>query len=190
MPWSMSVEHCGISWLRRDVGKGGENMVTELRKASIWDLRQTDLLAGLSDWALAKIMGICREDVFGPGDIIFTEGTDAEDVHLLLEGQVVLEIQINAVQRRVTTTVDTVNRGHIFGWSALVEPHVLTASARCTQAARVALMNGTALLGIFKEYPEIGYAVMKNLSGIISSRLTATRLGLQREIRQLYLLNW
>ena len=165
-------------------------MLLEKSKVSLWDLRETDLFADLSDWALAKIIRMCRSDVFAPGDVIFGEGTEAADVHILLEGQVVLEIQVNAVRQRFTTTVDTMSKGCIFAWSALVAPRVLTASARCTQPARVALIDGNDLLGLFDEFPQIGYVAMRNLSHIISSRLIAMRLGLQREIRQLLLRNW
>jgi len=165
-------------------------MVAEKSGVSVWELGRMDLFVGLGDGALAKIKRLCWSDVFAPGEIIFIEGTKATDVYLLVGGQVVLEIRVNGVQQQFTTTIDSINKGHVFGWSALVEPYVLTASARCTQPTRVVRINGNDLLDLFEEYPQIGYMVMKNLSTIVSSRLTAMRLGLQREIRQLLLRDW
>lgn len=165
-------------------------MVMEVRKTATWDLRQADLFAGLSDRELAKIAKICQERVYEPGTTIFAAGTKADDVYIVLDGQVVIEIEINSGERRILTCVDTVRKGGVFAWSALVEPRVLTASARCTEGARVITINGKALLDMFEEFPYMGLTVMKNLSSVISSRLTDTRVGLQREIRRLLLSDW
>ncbi len=165
-------------------------MVLEKTSVSTWDLEQTDIFANLSDYALDKIARACQSDAFEPGDIIFTEGSVAENVYLLVEGQVALETQVNGVQQGTNITLETINKCHIFGWSALTEPQVPTVTCRCTHPSRVITINARDLKAIFEECPQIGYVVMKNLNAVVSSRLTGTRLGLQREIRQLLLRDW
>jgi CRP-like cAMP-binding protein len=83
------------------------------------------------------------------------------------------------------TTVYTVGKGEIFGWSALVPPHRLTASARCEGKADVMMINGKELTEFLEKDKHIGYVVMKNLSALISSRLASTTIALRHEIQKL-----
>ena len=82
-------------------------------------------------------------------------------------------------------TVYTVGKGEIFGWSALVPPHRLTASARCQGKADVIMINGKELMEFLEKDRRIGYVVMKNLSALISSRLASTTIALRHEIQKL-----
>lgn len=159
-------------------------------RTQVWDLRQANLFTGLSERELAKLSRLCRERFFEPGTTIFPAGIKADDVYILLDGQIAIEIEINLGKRRIVTCVHTVKKGEVFAWSSLVEPHVLTASARCTERARVCAINGNALMDMFEEFPFMGLKVMKNLSSVISSRLRDTMMGLQREIRQLLCSEW
>ena len=65
-------------------------------------------------------------------------------------------------------------------WSALVPPHVLTASIRCTEKTRMISIEALDLQRILGEAPLIEGAVMKNLARIISSRLKEGRDHLKR----------
>jgi len=159
-------------------------------RITISDLCKIDLFTGLGDRWLETIKKICRLDILMPGTIVFTAGSEAKDIYLLLEGKVAIEIDLIVGQRRITTTLDMVGRGETFAWSALVEPRVLTASARCLERARVVTIEGSALLDLFEEYPGVGYVVMKNLSRIISRRLAGTRLAIQRELQALHFSSW
>jgi hypothetical protein len=78
-----------------------------------------------------------------------------------------------------------VGKGEIFGWSALVPPHRLTASARCQGKADVITINGKELLELLEKGGRSGYVVMKNLSALISSRLALTTIALRHEIQKL-----
>jgi hypothetical protein len=55
---------------------------------SLQDLKRFDIFNGLDDAELDDIAGLCREHVCEPDSICFTEGSKAEDVHLLREGKV------------------------------------------------------------------------------------------------------
>ena len=76
-------------------------------------------------------------------------------------------------------------KGEVFGWAALVPPHQRTATARCVEKASVICVDGKTLMGLLDKNDHMGYVVMKNLSGILSTRLTYTTLVLRREIRKL-----
>ena len=149
---------------------------------SIQDLKGFELFNGLEDAELGEIAKLCREHVYEPESICFTEGSKAEDVYLLREGEV--EIVFRSPRRCSKAAVTIIGPGRVFGWSALVEPGILTASARCTKRARVISIRGADLIDIFEKNSHIGYVVMKNLSAVIGSRLTRTRKRLLLEMEK------
>jgi len=149
---------------------------------SIQDLKGFELFNGLEDAKLEEIAKLCRERVCEPESIYFTEGSKAEDLYLLREGEV--EIVFRSPRRCSKATVTRIGPGRVFGWSALVEPGVLTASARCTKRAQVISIRGADLIDIFEKDSHTGYVVMKNLSAVIASRLTRTRQRLSLEMEK------
>jgi len=149
---------------------------------SIQDLKGFELFNGLEDAELGEIAKLCRERVCEPESICFTEGSKAEDLYLLRAGEV--EIVFQSPRRCSKATVTIIGPGRVFGWSALVEPGILTASARCTKRAQVILIRGADLIDIFEKNSRIGYVVMKNLSAVIASRLTRTRQALLLEMEK------
>lgn len=152
---------------------------------SIEILKSFSLFGGLHEAALAEIAKPCRERIYEDGSVIFTIGGSATDVYLLKAGKVDIQIEFKIYDYEVITTVYTVGKGEIFGWSALVPPHRLTASARCQGKAEVIMINGKELMEFLEKDRRIGYVVMKNLSTLISSRLASTTIALRHEIQKL-----
>ena len=148
-------------------------------------LQSFSLFSGLSQSELAGIANLCRERAYESGSVIFTIGGSATDVYLLETGKVDIQIEFKIYDYETMTTVYTVEKGEIFGWSALVPPHRLTASARCEGKAAVIMINGNKLLEFLEKDRRIGYVVMKNLSALISSRLASTTIALRHEIQKL-----
>jgi CRP-like cAMP-binding protein len=148
-------------------------------------LKSFSLFSGLSQTELAGIAKLCRQRAYESGSVIFTIGGTATDVYLLETGKVDIQIEFKIHDYEVMTTVYTVGKGEIFGWSALVPPHRLTASARCEGKADVIMINGKELLEFLEKDKRIGYVVMKNLSALISSRLASTTIALRHEIQKL-----
>ena len=148
-------------------------------------LKSFGLFSGLGQSELAGIAKLCRERTYESGSVIFTIGGSATDVYLLETGKVDIQIEFKIHDYEVMTTVYTVGKGEIFGWSALVPPHRLTASARCEGKADVIMINGKELMEFLEKDRHIGYVVMKNLSALISSRLASTTIALRHEIQKL-----
>jgi len=148
-------------------------------------LQSFSLFSGLSQTELAGIAKLCRERAYESGSVIFTIGGSATDVYLLDTGKVDIQIEFKIYEYETVATVYTVGKGEIFGWSALVPPHRLTASARCEGKANVIMINGKELMEFLEKDRRIGYVVMKNLSALISSRLASTTIALRHEIQKL-----
>ncbi len=148
-------------------------------------LKSISLFSGLSQTELAGIAKLCRERTYESGSVIFTIGGSATDVYLLETGKIDIQIEFKIYDNEIITTVYTVGKGEIFGWSALVPPHRLTASARCEGKADVIMINGKEFMEFLEKDRRIGYVVMKNLSALISSRLASTTIALRHEIQKL-----
>lgn len=148
-------------------------------------LKSFSLFSGLSQTELAGIAKLCRERTYEDSSGIFTIGGSAKDVYLLETGKVDIQIEFKIYDYETVATVYTVGKGDIFGWSALVPPHRLTASARCEGKADVIMINGKELIEFLEKDRRIGYVVMKNLSSLISSRLASTTIALRHEIQKL-----
>lgn len=148
-------------------------------------LEEFDLFAGLDETDLAGIARRCRRHSYEKGACVFTGGGSATDVYLLEAGRVAIQVEFIIYQYEFRAAVYTVRKGETFGWSALVPPHRLTASARCLEKADVITLKGAELMDFLDEHARMGYVVMKNLSGIISSRLAATTCALRHEMQKL-----
>ena len=152
---------------------------------TVHDLKQFNLFAGLDEPELAQIARLCARRNYESGAEIFSPGTPAGDVFMLEGGNDAVQIEIAICEHAPRTVIHTLQKGEVFGWAALVPPHQRTASARCMGKASVICLDGKALMELLEKNDHMGYVVMKNLSGILSTRLTYTTLVLRREIRKL-----
>lgn len=149
-------------------------------RVSAKDLRGTDIFAGLSADDLERIAGSCSWIACQPGEYCALEDETIRQLLIVAEGKVTIEMRVVAPPHTQTVTIATLTKGKVCAWSALVPPHVLTASIRCTEKTRMIGIEALDLQRIFGEAPLIEGAVMKNLAGIISSRLKEGRAQLKR----------
>src|SRR5271157_2242331 len=101
--------------------RGGGDMV------GLEPLRKSDLFEGLSDDELVAIAKIAHEETFPVGATVFLENDPGRYLYIVVEGRVVILINIG---RGRQTVVDTICLNSSFGWSAMVPPFVLTGTAK------------------------------------------------------------
>lgn len=125
---------------------------------------------------------LAEEEHHQLGEFIFHEGDQAAKVYLLLEGRVEMMMNTNAggTQREV---VMTVGPGEIFGWSSLVEPYQLTASAHCATHVRVVAITAPGIRALMTISCSLGFRLMQKACQIASARLRATRIQLLSTVR-------
>ncbi len=144
-------------------------------------LKEFRLFNGLDDSELAKIAEFCYERSLKANTICFIQDRDATDVHLCCSGEVDIIIQLYEPWG-TEVRVHKIRKGEVFGWSALLEPHTYTSSAKCAGIVEEVYIKGSDLLDLFEQNLHMGYVVMRNLSAIISSRLREDRQRLSREL--------
>lgn len=129
-------------------------------------VQESVLFKDLGPEFMGQISDAAQEESFWEEQILFDRGEQAENLYLLTEGSISLFIEEGGV---LNFTVD--HPGDVFGWSALVEPNVYTASARCTAGTTVLKFDRTGLERIFSKHPGEAYLVMRRLAGAIGQRL-------------------
>lgn len=136
-------------------------------------LRPLPLFGRLSDAELARIAPLCQVEVHERGRLICQEGTDADALYVLLKGKVALEkmIRLSPRSKPRPATLEVLQKGGIFGWSALVEPHVYTKSALSLCPVELLRVDGEGIRHLLEEDHRIGHELMSSLTGVVASRL-------------------
>ena len=136
----------------------------------------------LNDNEIKALATLAEEERYQPGELIFREGEAATRLYLLLEGHVEMTMATNADGSQ-RATVMTAGPGEIFGWSSLVEPYQLTASALCATRVRVVAVNATGVRSLMTMSCSLGYRLMQQGCQVASARLRATRVQMLSTIR-------
>ncbi len=140
-------------------------------------LAHSPFFAGLSEDALAQLAALADYVCFPEGKVIFQQGDPATKLYVLLDGWVDLTMTSNN-QSTHREVVMTITQGEVFGWSAVVEPYVYTASAHCATPVIVLAFSGQDLLTLFLRDVQLCYTLMNRICRVIAERLESTRAQL------------
>ena len=127
---------------------------------------ESDLFKGVSQRFITRIANGSEEQTFKKNAIIFKAGEKAAFFYVLVQGSVQAEI---GEEEKASLAVN--RPGEIFGWSALAEPYIYMATARCAQDTKVIRISRDLVEAVIKEHPAEGLAVFQNLTGILAGRL-------------------
>jgi CRP/FNR family transcriptional regulator, cyclic AMP receptor protein len=147
------------------------------------DLEQFPIFSGLDKVLLTEIAKLCAKRSYRAGETCVVEGSPAICLHLLVKGKIILERKLpEKWLHHSVGVVYTLHKGQMFGWSALVEPGVHTATARCAEDCEVVLINGKELMAVLDRGGEASYHFMKRLATVIALRLVDTSNFMMREM--------
>jgi CRP-like cAMP-binding protein len=107
--------------------------------------------------------------------VLLREGGPADDLGIVQDGRLAIRLRVPG---RGETTILTVERGDIVGWSALVPPHRSTSTVVAVVPTTMLLIDGAALRAELEADPATAAPVYRAVLGAMSRRLTETRLQL------------
>ena len=143
-------------------------------------LANSELFRGLTGEELEKVAALARVEVHEMGATLFTEGSAAEDLYIIEIGRVAMDMSLSPTPGvGKQTTVETLTKGQIFGWSAVGGTPVYIMTARAVQPVRLIAINGRRLHSLLDENRNMGYSVIARLVGTITGRLGDIRMTLR-----------
>ena len=138
-------------------------------------LRDSELFGTLSEEQLEEVAGFSTLKAFEANEFVFHEQDPAEHLYFVAEGRVAILIDVGLAKK---TNVFTVAKGDSFGWSAVVPPYILTASAKAAEASQVVLIDAVRLRELLEKDHELALGVFRKVTGMVSRRVKDTRLQL------------
>ncbi len=140
-------------------------------------LRECAVFQALTDADLEKVSRLAVAREYDAGAVVFRQGDAADDLIVLQEGKIALQMQLSVARPQLnrSVTVDIVTSNEVFGWSAIVEPHVYTLTAVCLQKVKVLAINGVRLQSLLQENHEISHQISTKLIRVVAARLDETR---------------
>jgi CRP/FNR family cyclic AMP-dependent transcriptional regulator len=112
---------------------------------------------------------------YDAGQMIYREGEEADQFHLIRYGKVAIEI---FAPGRGARLIQTVSPGEVLGWSWLFPPYRRSFDARALELTRAVALDGKRLREKAEADHRLGYELLKRFSKIVVVRLRATRLQL------------
>ena len=139
-------------------------------------LRGLDFLDEIAEQDLQQIADAGEVAHFAPEKSVFREGEQVEHIHVVIDGEVALEVRVMGKQYR---RIHTVGSGELLGWSPLLGTDSrMTATARALSPTTTFRINAKQLLALCQHNHEFGFEVMRRTALALSKRLGATRLQL------------
>jgi CRP-like cAMP-binding protein len=140
---------------------------------SIKDLKEADLFKGLNMKQLQLFGKHFTEVDFKAGETVFTQGEQAQNLYILLEGEVTLGIKAKG---EIDITAYSVGKkGEAFGLPALIKPYRSSVSATCIKKARAYSIKGEILRKLIKQNSKAGLEIMEKVAEIYFNRLNSSR---------------
>jgi CRP/FNR family transcriptional regulator len=140
---------------------------------SMKELRDADLFRGLNKNQLQLLIKHANEEHFAAGEVIFFQGEIAQNLYVLLEGEVSLGVKAKDTIDMMAYSIE--KRGEVFGLPVLIKPYRNNVSATCTKKVRAFSIRGEILRKLMKQRSQLGLAIMERVTEIYFNRLNSTR---------------
>jgi CRP-like cAMP-binding protein len=138
---------------------------------SLETLRFYPLFANQDENMLKQIAMMANEKTVEADYQLFFEGEVAKYLFLILEGSVVLTMNLGEAGDQKVEELEPLTKGEVVGWSSIVKPHIYKMGAYTGQKSHFIAFNGEKLRDLFDNNPSFGYYFMQKLSEVIGERL-------------------
>jgi CRP-like cAMP-binding protein len=144
-------------------------------------LRNLPFFAFMDEKQLKAVATIAQDVRFKSGEEICEAHTPSDALYFLTEGSLLYYMVVVSQYQpgyRKEYFIGVVNPGEIFGISALIEPHLHTATLRAENNGSVIKIDGQALRALCEVNTDLALGLMKAVAKTAMSRLEMTRVQL------------
>jgi CRP-like cAMP-binding protein len=155
--------------------QGGRGMI------SVELLRRYPFFGKLGHEQLKTLAMIGEEVELKDGQVVIEEGKAADALYFLVDGSVALYHPVGSAHTSGASkevVVCEINPGEPFSISALIEPHVLTSTARSTGTSRVIRLKVDDLKAAFAKDAGLECMMVRCVAEAAMGRLNSTRVQL------------
>jgi len=131
-------------------------------------LRKCDVFRSLNDKQLRDVEKMCKYEEFDAGTIICQQGNQEEKLYIIEHGAVGIILEVGPLARR---QVQAVTDHEVFGWSAMLDPYICTATVKALENTKALALDGQELSGLCLTRPEMGCRISRGIARVIASRL-------------------
>ncbi|MFO8036423.1 MAG: Crp/Fnr family transcriptional regulator [Anaerolineales bacterium] len=129
------------------------------------------LIEDLSEEQINLLRPLFKEVQFEAGEVIFSQGEDANYIYFVVEGEVAIRFKPDDGP---LLTVSLLEHGDVFGWSAAIGSRAYTSGAVCAKKGTFLRLEGKDLKNLCDKYPDTGILILDRLAGVIAQRLRGT----------------
>jgi CRP-like cAMP-binding protein len=122
----------------------------------------------LNDEHLGLLERICTSHAFEAGTSICKQGKMGAKLYVIENGLVAITLEVGPMAQR---QVQAASNFESFGWSAMIEPHVYTATARAMEKTTALAVGGAELSNLCSAHPDMGVVVFKAVARVVAARL-------------------
>lgn len=127
-------------------------------------LRKLAFFQGLTEEDLAKVASLCREERFAPAQAIFTEGSPADKLYIILEGTVEVWKDYGQAERDMLALH---GEGHLFGEMALIDDLPRSATVIAREPVRVLAIGREDFHRIITANSSVALSIMRSVSAMV-----------------------
>jgi signal transduction histidine kinase len=127
-------------------------------------LRNVYFFKGLAEEEIGKIAQVCHEVTFGPGEVIFAEGSAPDRFYIVAEGAVEVWKDHERPERDLLAVHEP---GHLFGEMALIDDLPRSATVIARDRARLFYIGREDFHRIIRKNARIAISILKSVSDIV-----------------------
>lgn len=142
------------------------------------------LFRGLTPGQCEPFGSIAHERRIPAGEHVFRLGQEAMVLFVVCNGIVELTVPLKMTGDDREVVVEEAHEGDTVAWSALVEPHRFTMSARARTDVELLGFARRDLQTMIVVQPDVGLRIVTNLAQVISRRLHVVQTMWNRELQR------
>ncbi len=133
------------------------------------------IFEGLDAQQIGLLSPFMEEVSFSRGAVIFDQGQLADNLYILLAGEVVINYK---PYDGPPLTVARILPGGVFGWSSVLGHEQYSSGAAAASDCVAYRIRAQSLQQIYEYYPEMGNVLLERLAGVIAERLRNTHASI------------
>ena len=141
-------------------------------------LENYNFFSGLDHEYVIRLAEIAEEVSVEGDTYIFREGDNIRKLYLIVEGTTAIIFEVpgkTSDDKIAEISLNTIGACDVFGYPALVPPHMASVSAKSLTPCQIIAFDGEALLSIFEEDCRFGYMVIQRIALVMRERISEIR---------------